>query len=290
MSRRALRLLWCSMLGLAALATPPAMAWGPQGHALVADIASAHLAPETRTAVTRLLAIENRQRLDEIAAWPDAIRSDRPETGAWHYVDIPRAATHYDKRRDCPAGRCVVTQIAHFAAILGDRHQPSTDRLVALKFLVHFVGDVHQPLHAADDNDKGGNTVQLTYFGRRTNLHRIWDSAIVDRALGLHVGPQFQIALPATRTAARTLDDMITAAERNRWRAGIDARHIERAAVRWANQSHRLARTTAYGKLPAAPRRDWSAGYQRQAWPVARRQLQRAGIRLADVLNAELAP
>ncbi|WP_423820548.1 S1/P1 nuclease [Salinisphaera sp. SPP-AMP-43] len=266
----------------------PALAWGPQGHALVADIAAAHLEPQAQAAVTRLLANEGHNHLDEIASWPDAIRSERTETGPWHYVDIPLDKSHYQDRRDCPDRDCVVARISYFADILGNASASQNERVEALKFLVHFVGDVQQPLHAEDDDDKGGNEVELSYFGHPTNLHAIWDSGIVDRALDLHVAPDYSIDYAPTRRAARQLDRQIGQLERRAWSRDIARDQLQAAAIRWAEQAHELAQDVAYADLPPAPRQQWSSAYQRQAWPVARRQIQRGGIRLAAVLNAVL--
>lgn len=266
----------------------PAMAWGPQGHALVADIAAAHLTPAAQAKVADLLARDGVDHLDKIASWPDAIRSKRPATGPWHYVDIPLGADHYQARRDCPRDNCVIARLAQYANVLGDASAAPDQRLEALKFVVHFVGDVHQPLHAENHDDKGGNAVHLRYFGHRTNLHAVWDSGIIEHALGLTVHRGFTIDYGPTRAAAEQLDARVTPHERKIWGRDIHADRLQQAAIRWADQSHRLARTVAYADLPPTPRDDWSEAYQRRAWPVVRRQIQRAGIRLAGVLNAVL--
>lgn len=266
----------------------PALAWGPQGHALVADIAAAHLNPTAQATVSRLLASEGYIHLDEIASWPDAIRSDRADTGPWHYVDIPLDKMHYQARRDCPNRDCVVARIPYFADILADNTRPEAQRVEALKFLVHFVGDIQQPMHAEDDSDKGGNEVELTYFSHPTNLHAMWDSGIVDRALDLHVAPDYSIDYAPTRRAARRLDRQIGRIERRAWARDIERDRLQAAAIHWAEQAHELAQDVAYAELPPAPRQHWSSAYQHKAWPVARRQIQRGGIRLAAVLNAIL--
>ncbi|AWN17268.1 S1/P1 nuclease [Salinisphaera sp. LB1] len=282
--------LACVLLTIAGLTLPlAAQAWGPQGHALIADIAAVHLTPHARTEVSRLLAADGHDRLDEIASWPDAIRHARPATAPWHYVDIPLEASAYNAARDCPHGDCVVARISYFAHVLADRSAPQAQRIEALKFLVHFVADVQQPLHAEDHDDRGGNDVKLSYFGHRSNLHRIWDSGIVDHALDLHVGRHYAIDYAPTRAAAARLDAGITPRECNEWRRGIHGARLSAAAVRWANQAHRLARRVAYADLPAPPRRNWSATYQRKTWPVVRRQILRGGVRLAAVLNTSLA-
>jgi hypothetical protein len=159
-----------------------ALAWGPEGHAIVAEIAEARLTDAARAQVAQLLTQENHQHLDEVASWADDYRVSHPETGGWHYVDIPLSTAAYDANRDCAGGNCVVVQIQSFAATLGNKNAAPADRLVALKFVVHFVGDIHQPLHAEDDDDKGGNDVHITYFGKSTNLHSVWDGRIIEQA------------------------------------------------------------------------------------------------------------
>src|SRR4051794_33270928 len=181
-------------------------AWGPEGHAIVADIAEAHLTPAAAAQVTRLLALEDRQHLDHVASWADGIRASHRETAPWHFVDIPLDAVNYDPARDCAGGNCVVSKISQFTAVLANGSAVDADRLNALKWVVHFVGDIHQPLHAEDHDDRGGNDVRLTYFSKSTNLHSIWDGGIIEQATGLRVGPSFSIDYAAVSAVARTLD------------------------------------------------------------------------------------
>src|SRR5437763_7905713 len=137
------------LLFLAGVAFAPlgAGAWGPEGHAIIAEIAELRLEPLVRSQVVQLLRLEGLRHLDQVASWPDAVRPSRPETAPWHFVDIPLTAPAYDAARDCVGGNCVVFQIQRFASILGDRTALPQARLEALKFLVHFAGDIHQPLH-----------------------------------------------------------------------------------------------------------------------------------------------
>ncbi len=263
-----------------------ALAWGPEGHAIIADIASLHLTPVARAQVQQLLALEGHAHLGQIASWPDEIRKDQPSTGPWHYVDIPLSDTQYRASRDCPHRSCVVARIPYFEHIVADPSAAPRKRLRALKFLVHFVGDIQQPLHAEDHHDKGGNEVEITYFGQPTNLHRIWDGAILERALHLHLGPHYSFDHAAVWQVARKLDARITPAERAQWAPGGMTQHLDQSVVEWANQSHQLARSVAYADLPKHRAHGWSAAYQARAWPVVRTQLQRGGVRLAAVLNA----
>jgi hypothetical protein len=158
----------------------------------------------------------------------------------------------------------------------------------ALKWVVHFVGDIHQPLHAEDDGDSVGNDVRLTYFGKPTNLHAIWDGGIIEHATGLKVGPKLSIEHQAVASVAANLDNAITPAQRQDWASAGSLANFQPVVVTWAEASHELARTVAYHDLPAQRTGDWLATYQARAWPVAKIQLQRAGLRLAELLNEAL--
>jgi hypothetical protein len=268
-------------------AAPLAMAWGPQGHAIVADIAQAHLTPTATAQVSALLKLDGDDGLDQIASWADGNRKEFPKTGTWHYVDIPLHEPGYVATRDCPDGDCVVGKIDQYAKVLADRSASPQDRLLALKWLVHFVGDVHQPLHAEDDDDKGGNTVQQIYFGKGTNLHRIWDSGIIEQQLGLPLGPNYSIDRAQVAAAASKLDAAVTPTERAAWAPAGLLSNVDTASIAWANESHKLAQV-AYTDLPKRPNDNWSAAYQAKSWPVVQTRLQQAGVRLAELLNEAL--
>jgi len=164
-------------LGLMLVAlTPSVWAWGGQGHQALAELAWQRLTPKARAAVSQLLALEPGQTLGSIASWADTIRD--PLTAPWHYVNFPRGDCHYKAERDCPDGHCVVRAIEQQEAILA-APGPEEERLRALKFVVHFVGDIHQPLHAGYRDDRGGNKFQLRAFMRGSNLHAVWDSGLL---------------------------------------------------------------------------------------------------------------
>ena len=155
-----------------------AHAWSSEGHQVVARIADKQLTPVARAEVNRLLALEPGETLTTISTWADQHRS--PKTGTWHYVNFPRGDCHYVPDRDCPDGNCVVDVIQKQAQILTSG-APDETRLTALKYLVHFVADVHQPLHAGHYDDRGGNTYQLRAFKLGSNLHAVWDSGLIKR-------------------------------------------------------------------------------------------------------------
>jgi nuclease S1 len=250
-----------------------AHAWGYEAHRVVAEIAEQYLAPETERQIRELLALENATTLAEVSTWADEIRPQRPQTAPWHFVDIPihpPAGTPegYDPARDCQRRDCVVAKIGDMAAVLRDKTAAQRERLEALKFLVHFVADVHQPLHAADDFDRGGTDVHVEFMGRRTNLHAVWDSGVLAAA-----------GISDERAYALDLARSISPGELGEWSADTPAD--------WANESYGVASHLIYGEWPHAPG-PLPASYEQAAIYVVNVQLQKAGVRLAAALNDAL--
>jgi len=151
-------------------------AWGTQGHQVIALLTEKQLTPKARDQVQKLLALEPGATLASISTWADEHRNRT--TASWHYVNLPRGDCTYNAQRDCPDGNCVVEAINRQLAVLAS-DAPDEKRLTALKYAVHFVADVHQPLHAGYADDRGGNTYQLQAFGRGTNLHALWDTGLI---------------------------------------------------------------------------------------------------------------
>ena len=137
----------------------PASAWGPAGHRIIASVAQEHLNARARARLAYVLGSET--TLADVATWADDVRDERPETATWHYINIPPAATNLRPQRDCPDGNCVSDKIREFVGIarLGIRGKSEVGQ--AVKFLIHFVGDLHQPLHAGFAEDKGGNQIPV---------------------------------------------------------------------------------------------------------------------------------
>jgi hypothetical protein len=263
-----------------------ANAWGPEGHAIVADIAEKNLSTNAQTQVSRLLALEKHTHLDEIASWADQTRN--ATTAPWHFVDIPLDESHFQAERDCPNQACVVAKISQFAKQLADNSLDNPTREVALKWLVHFVGDIHQPLHAEDDNDRGGNDVKLRYFNKTSNLHRIWDSAILENALDLKLGKNFSFDHQKVSLAAEQLNNQISTQQRSLWQISDLLANIDQTSIAWAEEAHLLA-PQAYQQLPADLNSNaWSDSYEQDEWPIVQQQLQKAGLRLAELLNEAL--
>lgn len=163
-----------------------AHAWGPKGHRLVAALASDELSVYARTEIARLLRGEAEPTLPGVANWADDLRENDPDLGRrtarWHYVNLADDDCRYVAVMDCGNGDCLIEAIRRQRALLADRRQPDAVRAQALKFLVHFVGDAHQPLHAGYARDRGGNTVQLQLDGKGTNLHWLWDGEVIASA------------------------------------------------------------------------------------------------------------
>lgn len=266
---------------LALLVPASAGGWGNRGHDIIAFVAFHRLSPAAQQAVRTLLGAST---LATAASFADEVRKDRPETAQWHFVDIPRNAAAYDARRDCRAtkrGDCVVKAIERCEAAL--RHGGSgcgTSRKEALMFLIHLVGDVHQPLHCATDqpDDRGGNDKRVCFFGvcrepdgRAKNLHGVWDSDIL-----VHEGR-------SERAIIRAIEADL---------AGRSAAEIARMAaggpVAWANETHALAVRAAYADLPRPDRAGvyhLGGAYEAKDAPVVDTQLTRAAVRLAAVLE-----
>ena len=275
---------------LLALGCSGASAWGGEAHRVIADIARPFLDEAARRGVAAMLEAERRlhpdsrmRTLADAATWADEVRSSRPEARRWHFDDVPLCAAA-ERARYCAGGDCASAQIDRLAALLADRDAPLAERVDAFKYLAHFVGDIHQPLHAADNDDRGGNAIAVILEGSfapevlPANLHRIWDVDLPARFLREPGNSRRQLARSITRS------------ERELWSQGTPAD--------WIGEAHRLAREVAYGALPGfacgTPAADQpirlGKAYYQAARPVLALQLKRAGVRLAAVLNRAFAP
>jgi hypothetical protein len=244
-------------------------AWGGDGHRLVCEIAFQHLSPDAKILVAQLRTGET-GGFAESCTWADDVRDDRPETYNYHFINIPAGQSGMRMTRDCSdvAKRCAPWAIKHYATILADRSKTRLARQEALKFLGHFVGDLHQPLHAGRPGDLGGNKVVVSFFGDRgradrpLNLHSVWDSRILTRA-SLE-GPQDAAQLTAE----------ITTADVSTW--------TNSDVVSWANESYRIDEEFVYSVANGG---DIGQTYYDRALAISKRRIQQAGIRLAHVIN-----
>jgi len=254
-------------------------AWGAEGHHIVARLAWALMTPAARDEVTTVLGGGPGDEDVFIAAatWADEVRSSRPETYNWHFVDIPVSEAHFDAGRDCKPterGDCVIAEIARARTELTDPSRPAALKAESLKFLIHCVGDLHQPLHAVDDHDRGGNDVRVAPLGgepgRASNLHAVWDTGLISVSTE-----------PEAARAARLLDDLSA----HPVDVGLDV-------VKWAEESHDVAVRVTYhysafsssGPPPEPITLD--ASYRAAAIAAIDLQLERGGARLGALLNA----
>ena len=272
--------------------TAQAFAWGPEGHRMIGDIASRYLVPKARAEVLELLKYDRladgqpsgRRSLGEVANWADEIKDYKwgQRRASWHYDDIPlcggaRQSTY------CRNGRCASVQLQRQLEILGNGGARRGQRNEALKWVAHLLGDIHQPLHASNRADRGGNRVQVSFFGERDNppygsinLHAIWDVHMVRRLLAERGGERALVSAP------------VTGEERRAWEKG--------SISDWIAESHRVAGDFVYPRLPVAsscPQKisgvvEIGQTYYTQAVPLIEIQIRKAGIRLARVLNEAL--
>ncbi|HXH39382.1 MAG TPA: S1/P1 nuclease [Thermoanaerobaculia bacterium] len=233
-----------------------AMAWGTLGHRLVARIASADLPPVVDAGIRELL---GKETLVTVSTLPDEWRVARPETGIWHFVDIPLTARAYDQTRDCHKGDCLVEAFERFEKILADRSKPLADRREALIFIVHLIADAHQPLHTTSNHDRGANDVKIRYKNMPMSLHKYWDADVLETG----------------EDEARHAERLI-AATRRRNASQLQKGNIES----WVNETHSLA-TNVY-RVPGSVFIDSS--YESWSRVVADEQLVRAGLRLRSIL------
>ena len=205
------RILVALLAALALLLPAPAAAWGEYGHRTVAAIAGDNIAPHSRVVIRRLLKAAPLlgtpdcalKTLGDASEWPDCIRRDRNRwgyTAPWHYQNVD-ICQPFALKPNCPDGNCVYAQVERNFKILSDKSLPDNVRLEALAFLVHFTGDLHQPLHAGDRHDRGGNDVKADYgIIPDLNLHWIWDGPLAERAIS--TPPRLVRRYDASETAA----------------------------------------------------------------------------------------
>lgn len=269
------------------LAPTPALAWWEYGHQTVATIASDHVSPKTRAAIRALLRHERAvatptcplRSLEDASVWPDCIKGLGARFDyafSWHYqnVDICKP---FDLATPCKDGHCVSRQIDRAVKLLKDKKVPPHERLMALAFLTHFVGDLHMPLHAGDRGDRGGNDVKAAYgaVAGRMNLHSLWDGPLAERAITTPpAGPKGLVAglsrAERTQQAAGTTED-------------------------WSREMWAFSRDTAYQTAlggdpcgPVPPRAAVDNDTIARLIPGVREQIVKAGLRLARLLDEAL--
>jgi hypothetical protein len=265
----------------------PAFAWWEYGHETTAEVAMKLVKPRTKQSILALLKQQKvletpkcpARTIEEASVWPDCIKTlgDRFSYAySWHFQDV-EICKQFDLKEPCADGNCVSKQIARAQRMVADRELPVRDRLMALSFLVHFVGDLHQPLHGTEhDGDQGGNKVKASYgYMPRTNLHSIWDGLLADRAISTPpAGP------------AGILSEVSPA----------DRVELAKGSIEdWSRESWEISKTKVYGSLiadpcgrPAPAKVDMDQAKIVELIPVLRLQVAKGGIRLARLLDEAL--
>jgi hypothetical protein len=254
------------LAAFALLLPSPALAWEKTGHRVVGAVAEPYLSARARAGVKRVLGVES---IAEASNWPDFMRSDPAEfwqktSSPWHYVTVPLGRTYAEA--GAPPEGDAVTALERFSATVRDPKAPLADRQLALRFIIHIVGDLHQPLHAGNGSDKGGNDVRVTFMSRSTNLHSLWDSGLVD-------------------------DEQLSYSEMAVW---FGARISPEDVRSWSTADPKvwIAESTALRDRIYPKDGDTSLGYcyVYEHQRAMEDRLTRGGVRLAAYLNALFAP
>jgi len=241
------------------------LAWGSDGHTAIGILAMGQLTPEARQELESMIGPLNAEAMQKACNWPDAVREI--EEWDWsapqHYVNIPRGDFSYLEIRDCPDGRCATEAIKRYAAELTSPQIEKEQRWQAFAWLCHVVGDLHQPLHAGFADDRGGNDFDIVFKGEQLNLHRFWDSVLINQ-----YADSWQNLLELLNTKP------VVQADANWSPEMVDG---------WTNSSHQLSSEKVY---PATEKID--EAYVKKSWVIAQQQLRLAASRLALIINTQL--
>jgi hypothetical protein len=240
------------------------ISWGVTGHRTIGRIAANHLSPQASAAVRELLGNET---LAEASTWPDEVRS-QPEykhTGPWHYINLPLGLSEaeFEKTVKGMTQENVYSALLQQEQILGSTTPTKEQKIEALKFIVHFIGDLHQPMHVSREEDKGGNTIQVNYSGVGTNLHALWDSKLLD-----HLG------LDDQQLAEKV--DHVTADQITAWQND--------PLIKWIWESYVIS-SKLYAEIDAMNGRSIDDSYYQAHIQIVQQRIEMAGVRLAGVLN-----
>lgn len=253
-----------------------AFAWGDKAHSVIALIATERLSQSARQEIGELLG--KGESLESVSGWADTIRLRRRETMNWHHVEIPLLRSHYIPSEDCPDG-CVIQAVDQQVRILRDRNASAAERAEALKFVVHLLGDLHQPFRVTTNNkpdDEGATKVKVVLTdGRATNLRAFWDDHLINEALGDSTLEAYAAQL-GSRLRSRSQSSLAS---------------TEGSFTEWAIEAHRIAWVgyvpSEQGYFMISDGKPWSLEgyYYQKNRPLMETQLLRAGVRLAKTLN-----
>ena len=262
------RIILVNLVVLAVILASPCFGWGPDGHRIIGDIATKYLSAKSKAAIKDLV---GEQTLADAGNWADEIRKDPQYDWAkpLHYINVPRDAEKVDLQRDCPDEKCVIGAINHYAGVLKSKTSTHDEKVIALKLLVHFVGDVHQPMHVSYEDDRGGNLVKATFLDQPfRNLHSIWDESLIAHRMN------------GDRAAmVKDLEAKLTDKKLKDLRSATNP-------VAWANESLAITRQL-YKDVPAhGETMHLGQEYYQQHIGTVEDRLTAAGVRLAAMLNS----
>lgn len=272
---------------LSAAALPGAMAWGAMGHETVAYIATNFVAASTKTYFQSLLGDTSTDYLASVASWADSYRYTTAGSfsSGYHYIDAqdnPPSSCGVDLDRDCADG-CVVSAISNYTTRVLNTKLSASDRQIAAKMIIHFIGDIGQPLHC-EELETGGNGIDVLYDGDDTNLHHIWDSEIPESVSG-----------GSSQSSAKTWATTLTTAIKSGtyksaaagWVADLDISDAETTATGWASEANAyVCSTVLKGGVSAVENKELDGSYTTTAQPVVKEQIAKQGYRLAKWLDA----
>ncbi|TPX10670.1 uncharacterized protein E0L32_008404 [Thyridium curvatum] len=279
----------------ASAALPGAVAWGSLGHITVAYVASSFVAPRTESYLQGLLRNDTGDYLANIATWADSVRYTKwgRFSGIFHFIDAkdsPPANCSVDLERDCKAGGCVVTAIQNYTRRAMDTAGLADwERAQAAKFVVHFLGDIHQPLHT-EDVARGGNGIHVLFDGREWNLHHVWDSSIAEKLVGSRRRRIYEDALRWATELAGQIRAGKYRAESKAWLEGMDLEDPIASALLWARECNAYVCSHVFPEGPSQiAGQELGGDYYEKAAPVIELQVARAGFRLAAWLDLMVA-
>ncbi len=254
-----------AVLCIGLLIAHPAYPWGFKGHEIVGHIAQGSLIDKAWKKVKSILRPQTSvaNTLAKASVWPDKVGRKIRDMNRFHYVNFTTEDTTYNRSRNCPRRNCIVEAIRWYQRVMVDEKAPLNVRRIALRFVVHLVGDIHQPLHSGRRKDRGGTRIKLNYRGEEVSLHWLWDNNMIEAK---EQGSSAEIA--------KRLNDSVTPDNLQAWQG--------RTVSEWAVESLMLARSHAY-KIPETG--VITEAYVGRALPVIRKRLAQGGIRLGWVLN-----
>ncbi|OHE95157.1 S1/P1 Nuclease [Colletotrichum orchidophilum] len=280
---------------LAAAALPKAaLAWGSMGHATIAYIATNFVAPETKSYMQQLLGDTTDDYLASVASWADSYRytTEGAFSAGFHFIDAQDNPPHscgIDLDRDCGAGGCIISAYANYTNRLLQKPALSLkQRQMAAKMIIHFTGDVGQPLHC-ENLELGGNDIDVEFNGASTNLHAVWDTSIP-----LSIAGSGSSVLATAKSWASKLSTEISSGDFETvsasWVAGLSLDDPEAQALEWASESNKFVCSVVLPKGRAAVEGlEISGAYTTNAQPTVSTQIAKQGYRLAKWLDAIVA-